>query len=250
MNNRKRQDLTGQTFNRLTVIKLSPYKRGTAYLWECKCSCGTQPVYVTAYALTKGHTKSCGCVHQEQRSALGKSKNRHKPGEVLGHYKILRDTGKRIDGRVVWECECLLCGRTKEITSRSMRHEGKDMPLCDCEQTCSRGEAKIAKILNDNNIFYQREYQFSDLRTNGKMLRFDFRLEDGTLIEYDGIQHFTDEGCGFGEPIEILQYRDELKTQYCLLNKIPLIRIPYTRYDDLCLDDLLLTKSSFVVKEA
>ena len=244
-----RKNLIGQTFNRLTVIRLSNKKKGTTYLWECQCSCGKYPVYATTYALTNGKKKSCGCLHTEQRRKLGLSKSKHRPGEQIENYKLLYDSGKRVDGRVVWVCECLFCGREKEISSASMRQGKRGMPLCDCQQTRSRGEAKIIQILNSNNIWYQREYSFSDLTSNGKYLRFDFRLQDNTLIEYDGIQHFGVKNRGFGEPLEVIQKRDFQKNKYCLDNNITLIRIPYTRYEKLSLKDLLPDTSNFIVKE-
>lgn len=188
-------------------------------------------------------------MHTEQRSALGKSKKKHSAGDVIGHYKLLVDTGKRIDNKVVWLCECLLCGRDKEIVSYNMRHNGKDMPLCDCEETHSRGENKIIQIFNDNNIYYQREYSFEDLKSNGKKLRFDFRLEDGTLIEYDGVQHYQMKNAGFGEDTGEIIKRDVLKNKYCLANHLTLIRIPYTHFEDLSLQDSLPDTSTFIVKE-
>lgn len=168
---------------------------------------------------------------------------------MIEHYKLVADTGKRIDGKVLWLCECLLCGRDKEIVSYNMRHNGKDMPLCDCEETRSRGENKIIQIFNDNNIYYQREYSFADLKSNGKKLRFDFRLEDGTLIEYDGIQHYQMKNTGFGEDTNEIVRRDVLKNKYCLKNHLTLIRIPYTHFEDLSLQDLLPDTSTFIVKE-
>lgn len=51
-------DLTGQTFHKLTAIKLvshSPRK------WLCKCECGGEAI-VDGRALSGGHTKSCGCL--------------------------------------------------------------------------------------------------------------------------------------------------------------------------------------------
>lgn len=245
-----RTNLIGQTFERLTVLKLSNKKKGTTYLWECKCSCGNEDiVYATTYQLTHKKKKSCGCLHTEQRSALGRSKRKHVEGEVIGHYKLLYDTGRRVDGRIIWLCECLECGKTKEIVSSNMRHDGKDMPLCECEQVYSRGENKIVNIFNDSNIYYQREYGFDDLKSNGKKLRFDFRLEDGTLIEYDGIQHYQVANTGFGEDTRAIVVRDKMKNKYCLEHGITLIRIPYTHFEDLCLQDLLTDTSTFIVKE-
>lgn len=53
-----RVNLVGQTFNRLTVAKLSDKKKETTYLWECKCSCGNKDaVYATTYQLAHNKKK-------------------------------------------------------------------------------------------------------------------------------------------------------------------------------------------------
>lgn len=41
---------------------------------------------------------------------------------------------------------------------------------------------------------------------------------------------------------------DKIKNEWCKNNNIPLIRIPYTIYDNLSLDDLLLETSKYIVK--
>lgn len=61
-------DLTGQTFERLTVIKrvddyISP-SGDRRVQWLCKCICGKE-VVVTGSNLTKGNSKSCGCYYRE-----------------------------------------------------------------------------------------------------------------------------------------------------------------------------------------
>ena len=66
-------------------------------------------------------------------------------------------------------------------------------------------------------------------------------VDNKYLIEYDGIQHSTDTPMkNWGESIDDLQYRDNIKTQWCKDNNIPLIRIPYTKYKNLTIEDLLL----------
>lgn len=52
-------DLVGQKFNKLTVLKLQSTENKT--IWKCKCDCGNI-VYVSSSHLKSGHTKSCGCL--------------------------------------------------------------------------------------------------------------------------------------------------------------------------------------------
>lgn len=57
---RKITDLAGQTFGKLTVLRLSDdYTKGKAR-WLCRCECG-QTTVVFACNLVRGHTTSCGC---------------------------------------------------------------------------------------------------------------------------------------------------------------------------------------------
>lgn len=69
------QDLTGQKFNYLTVLKLDHKKRycykglsqGFHYFWLCKCDCGNK-VVVDGTHLKNGHSKSCGCYKAKRTS--------------------------------------------------------------------------------------------------------------------------------------------------------------------------------------
>jgi hypothetical protein len=57
-------DLTGQRFGRLTVLRRAPDRRRGVPRWECHCDCG-RAVVVQGCHLPNGHTKSCGCRWRE-----------------------------------------------------------------------------------------------------------------------------------------------------------------------------------------
>ena len=101
---------------------------------------------------------------------------------------------------------------------------GSGCPFCNE----SRGEKEIARCLENNNIFFEREYKFPDCK-NERFLSFDFRLPNcNTCIEYDGEQHFKAvEHFGGEEGLKRRQENDKIKTDYCLKNHIRLIRIRY-----------------------
>jgi hypothetical protein len=65
-------DLTGQVFERLTVVQMgAPYK-GRAY-WLCRCHCGVL-TRVASNMLRGGATRSCGCLLRErQRVGLART---------------------------------------------------------------------------------------------------------------------------------------------------------------------------------
>jgi hypothetical protein len=55
------QVLTGQRFNRLTVIDRDESSRAGKARWICKCDCGTE-TSVIGSNLKNGAVKSCGCL--------------------------------------------------------------------------------------------------------------------------------------------------------------------------------------------
>ena len=59
----KFEDLTGQKFGRLTVIKRAGTQNGHS-TWLCRCECGNFCT-VKGIHLKNGHTRSCGCLHNE-----------------------------------------------------------------------------------------------------------------------------------------------------------------------------------------
>jgi very-short-patch-repair endonuclease len=104
--------------------------------------------------------------------------------------------------------------------------KGVGCPICNS----SKGEIKIKKWLDDNNIKYIQQYRFNDCR-NILPLSFDFYLPDYNIcIEYDGIQHFKPISIFGGDDSLIkTSIRDEVKNIYCGNNNIRLYRI---KYDD------------------
>lgn len=61
---RKMNDLTGQKFGKLTVLRMAEHKVGDGrlYFW-CKCDCENEElILVEGRRLTSGITKSCGCL--------------------------------------------------------------------------------------------------------------------------------------------------------------------------------------------
>lgn len=60
---RRRIDLTGERFGRLTVIQYSHNQKGMA-MWSCQCDCGNV-VTTRGKDLRRGFTKSCGCLSRD-----------------------------------------------------------------------------------------------------------------------------------------------------------------------------------------
>lgn len=59
-----RIDLTGQKFNRLTVMEYAGTAKDGHAKWRCKCDCGNE-IIASGNALKRNNTKSCGCYNRE-----------------------------------------------------------------------------------------------------------------------------------------------------------------------------------------
>lgn len=57
----KLKDLTGQRFDRLTVLERAENSKQGRVSWRCRCMCGNV-VTVLSTNLRTGHTRSCGCL--------------------------------------------------------------------------------------------------------------------------------------------------------------------------------------------
>lgn len=110
-------------------------------------------------------------------------------------------------------------------------------------------------LLRRGGIWFDREVSFKNLNGfSGKApLRFDFAIynTDGSLralIDFDGIQHFVYTPyfhktlAGFKKAQEY----DRMKNKYCLMNKIPFIRVPYWDLEELTLKKLFTTPEYYV----
>ena len=66
------QDLTGQRFGMLTVLRRGERKKGKKTSFVCQCQCGTINEFF-AGNLKKGKTTSCGCYHRQRMTIHGRA---------------------------------------------------------------------------------------------------------------------------------------------------------------------------------
>lgn len=113
--------------------------------------------------------------------------------------------------------------------------------LCGCgcpHCSLSKGENVIENYLELNNIKHQSQYKIKNtsLLCGNKYSVCDFYLPDyNTIIEYNGEQHYRETYFHRIGRRSFLQQqeRDVALRQYCNENKIKLIEIPYTEYDNI-----------------
>lgn len=227
----KAKDLTGQKFNRLTVLGRAPHEYRGAYWW-CECDCEQHNIVkVLGSHLIAGNVKSCGCLNKEIVSKIGKATKKDLIGQVFNYLTVVEDSGKRAHNRgIIWTCKCQ-CGKFVDVRGDALKNN--EILSCGCKQR-SIGEEKIETILQEHNIKYEKEKVFTDLHFNdiqSSHPRFDFYLPDYNLIiEYDGEQHFKEtSGSKFkNSTLQERQQKDMRKNQYCNEKGINLLRIPYT----------------------
>lgn len=113
----------------------------------------------------------------------------------------------------------------------------------------TKGEKLIQDYLLNSKIEYIKQYIFEDCKnpkTNRK-LPFDFYLPKYNIcIEFDGKQHFIENGWfnNRNGALEEIQYRDSIKNEYCYNRSIFLIRIPYTKIENIsCILNEIIIKN-------
>ena len=231
------KNLTNKKFGKLTPIKPTSERKQGSVVWECKCECGNT-CKKTARELNLLKFPSCGCLSPYIKEDL--TNKTYGLLTVLGRAKIQDKFG-----RCIWQCKCQ-CGSITNVSTSNLI-SGHTIS-CGCIN--SVGEYKIAKILYDNNIVFEKEKTFKNgkyLDTN-KYFRFDFFLpEYNLIIEYDGKQHFKEwTSKTWTCSLEENKKRDKIKNNWCKENNIHLIRIPYTYLDSIKVKDLLL-ESNFLL---
>lgn len=242
----KNENLVGKRFNYLTVMDMLDTRANNRQkVYRCLCDCGNY-IDVRSSDLKTGNTKSCGCYNKK----LVHDRYIDISGQKFGSLTVIEIGSGNVNGVLYWKCQCD-CGNIVNVPSRNLR----DGHTISCGCVHSRGEQKITQLLMENHINYKSQYTFNDFKykdTSGNP-RYDFGILNEHnvlqyLIEYDGIQHFEQLG-GWNnkESFDIRHSHDVQKSEYCVLNNIPLIRIPYWRYDDLCIEDLLLHTTNFLL---
>lgn len=235
-------------------------KKVTNFYYLCVCDCGNW------YILTNRHFDqedmvSCGCYRKARgaemcKNIIGPNNALDLKGKIFGDLEVVEKTNKRIgDYNVIWKCKCINCGAEQEVQATMLNRQIR--LFCEnCSQRKSKGEKIISFLLDINNIVYEKEKIFETCKfpNSNYYGRFDFYVNNTYLIEFDGQQHFMPEKFSNNiseekakELFLKTQERDNFKNNWCKENNIPLIRIPYFHLDKICLNDLLLETSQFII---
>ena len=141
------KDLTGQRFDRLTVIELDRVENRHAY-WRCHCDCGNDCI-AEAGSLKSGNTRSCGCLAKERhfRDLTGRQFGKLKVLEKA-YSKALKSGGYE----QFYKCQCE-CGNITIVRGGNLRNGAT--ASCGCgikEAATTHGMSKSAIYRTWGNI--------------------------------------------------------------------------------------------------
>ena len=137
-------DLTGQKFNRLTVVELASIGRNYQKNYKCICECGNE-VIVRGDCLKSGNTKSCDCLSRETSSING-----------LNNFKHGQSRTKEY---VAWQGMKTRCYNSNAINYD--RYGGRGIKVCD------RWLNSFENFLDDVGLAPNIDYSIDRIDNNG-----------------------------------------------------------------------------------
>ena len=166
-------NLIGQQFHYLTVIKEAPSRRTSGgrsiARWECKCKCGNI-ITVDAGSLTSGNTKSCGCYNKEnqQKSKINLTGKKFNKLRVIDYN----------NGEGTWNCQCD-CGNMTKVSTYSLN--SGNTKSCGCLK--KEAGALIYNDLTGKSVgLLTVMYQLSE-RDKGRNIIWHCKCECGNEVD-------------------------------------------------------------------
>lgn len=199
---------------------------------KCRCLLHNTEFYISAGHLLDGETGCRKCI--EDKFHLSGLKSHEQFAKDLSFInENIEIIGKYDGAKNNIEVKCLKCGHIWNPTAGSLL-SGNGCPCCKR----SKGEEKIESYLKNNNIIYESQKKFSDLR-NILPLSYDFYLpEYNLLIEYQGQFHDgTASMVNKDLYFERQKINDELKRNYAKENNYCFLEIWYYDFDNI--EDLI-----------
>lgn len=117
-------DITGQRFERWSVLEEAGRDKHWNALWKCQCDCGSIRI-VSGTNLRRGITKSCGCLRSE---ATTKANRIDLTGQCFGRLMVLEYAYTK-KNYVYWVCVCF-CGNETVVRGHNLRNN--NVKSCGC----------------------------------------------------------------------------------------------------------------------
>ncbi len=175
------KQLEGRRYERLLVSHMVGKNDKGQILWSCICDCGNETQATTGSL--NGGLMSCGCARVKDLV-----------GSKFGKLTVVRDSGERAGGNVIWNCICE-CGNETNVNSSNLSSNG--VKSCGCTKGLNLTGSRFGKL---------KVLEKSEFRQNGRIL-WKCECECGRTISLRGdalTPGKTDCGCGY---IEFLKSR-------------------------------------------
>lgn len=189
--------------------------------------------------------KKCAFERRSLDMSLGKDEFIRRSKEIHGNfydYSKVEYFNEKIKVTIV----CPIHGEFLQAPFTHTKFES-GCPKC----STSKGEKKLAKLLDELNIKYIPQYKTPECFYKNN-LPFDFFLYDyNTIIEFDGIQHHQPTDFSNGKlteeeilkSFELIVLKDKIKDNYCKEKNIKMVRIPYWKINNINkLKELIIDK--------
>lgn len=233
------EDVKNIIESKTDLILLSEEYNGCSDKLKLKCSCGDifyKPFNAIIHNIKSGKRNLCPKCIKKGNDENFRLKEEDIQERIIDFYKnkkfiLLNHEGYK-NNRSLMSFRCVKCGSIFTSTVHELTTgEGKLCP--NCETSYAKGEAKIKDFLDKRKINYKKEKTFKECRYKN-VLRFDFYLPDyNCCIEFDGKQHYEVVDYFGGKKGYIERKRnDSIKDEYCKKNNIPLLRMPYFKFND------------------
>lgn len=175
------------------------------------------------------------CTHCYGNAPKGHDKFVEEVRELTGdEYLVI---GKYVNSRTHILMKHTACGGYSYPVTPNSFLRGTRCPKCNQ----SHGERRVRDFLLARNLMFEEQGSYEECKYKRKLL-FDFivnSLVGDIIIEYDGEHHSRPVRFGGVDELTALKRhlqtkrRDRIKTDYCRVNGIPLIRIDYTQFDEI-----------------
>jgi hypothetical protein len=208
-------------------IKVLSEYSGAQNKVDCECLIHNRIFSMSATHLLGGETGCRECIDTKLHLGGLKSHN-----QFVKELLIINDNvsvvGEYVGAKSRVEVRCLKCGHIWNPVADSLLH-GYGCPCCKR----SKGEEKIEKYLISNNIEFEPQKKFSNLR-NTLPLSYDFYLpEYNLLIEYQGQFHDGNTSMVIKEKyFDKQQKNDKLKKDYAKNNGHNFLEIWYYDFNN------------------
>lgn len=166
-------DLLGPKKNILFIERLNKINNN----WYGKFQCPYCEKEFTAIlsSIVSGHTKSCGCYQQKIWN------KQNLVGQRFNKLIVLEETERRVDGKIIWKCQCD-CGNITYVNTKDLKNNHTKSCGCLQKEYQQRfGQYNEANLLN-KKFGLLTVINKTSQRTNAGKILWNCRCECGNLI--------------------------------------------------------------------